>query len=98
MSEIIATPCPSCGGKNLFIGTGGHLTCSLIGCKEPVVETAIDKLKREDERAWDSARFFAGRNELLRLHIRYHLGLTNKACIGWGDDDYRDALERQHEK
>lgn len=43
--ERIETPCPSCGAKSLFIGTGGHLTCSVLGCKDPVVECAVDACK-----------------------------------------------------
>ena len=42
----ITTRCPSCRGKTLFIGTGGHLTCSFIGCKEPGVGRAIWALKK----------------------------------------------------
>jgi hypothetical protein len=41
----IATPCPSCGRTSLFIGTGGHLTCSFIGCKEPGVERYVASLR-----------------------------------------------------
>lgn len=41
MSEQrITTPCPSCGARTIFIGSNGHLTCSVIGCKEPGVERA----------------------------------------------------------
>ena len=39
--DKIVTPCPSCGRTTLFIGNGGHLTCSLLGCKQPSVERAI---------------------------------------------------------
>jgi hypothetical protein len=29
-------PCPACGSTGtLFIGNGGYLTCSLIGCPDP---------------------------------------------------------------
>jgi hypothetical protein len=48
----ITTPCPTCGSRSLFIGSGGHLTCSRVpgrdnsgGCSEPGVENAVDKLK-----------------------------------------------------
>jgi hypothetical protein len=48
----ITTPCPTCGSRSLFIGSGGHLTCSRVpgrdnsgGCSEPGVEHAVDKLK-----------------------------------------------------
>ena len=42
---MIVTPCPSCGRRHLFIGSGGHLTCSLIDCKEPSAEDAVDTLR-----------------------------------------------------
>ena len=45
----IKTSCPSCGSRSLFIGTGGHLTCSWLNCPEPGVERAIAALKREKE-------------------------------------------------
>lgn len=41
----INTRCPSCGSATLFVDDHGHLVCSLIGCKEPVVSRAIDALK-----------------------------------------------------
>lgn len=45
-SRKIIDPCPSCGAQSLFIGMGGYLTCSVIGCKEPGVTAAIkDALK-----------------------------------------------------
>ena len=43
----IETPCPSCGHRTLFIGSGGHLTCSWLKCKEPGVEDAIDALRAQ---------------------------------------------------
>lgn len=27
--------CPSCDGEHLFVGSGGYVTCSLIGCADP---------------------------------------------------------------
>lgn len=47
--DRIANHCPSCGGKSLFIGTGGWLTCATLNgdCTEPGVEHAIDALKAE---------------------------------------------------
>lgn len=41
----INTRCPSCGSSTLFVAEGGHLTCSLIGCKQPGVERAIAELR-----------------------------------------------------
>jgi hypothetical protein len=47
--ERIVTPCPSCGRRTLFIGTGGHLTCGNLGpdCKEPGVERQIELMKSQ---------------------------------------------------
>jgi hypothetical protein len=47
----IADPCPSCGGSTLFIGAGGWLTCSLIGCRQPVMFDAIAVVRREEREA-----------------------------------------------
>lgn len=33
--------CPSCGTALLFLGDGGHITCSLHNCPDP---TAADRL------------------------------------------------------
>jgi len=60
-SHMIISRCPSCGGCFLFIGKGGHLTCSLIGCKEPVVDRAVDNIKAEVER-------LKGENEKLKTN------------------------------
>lgn len=37
----IRTRCPSCGHETLFISPSGHLTCSLIGCKDPTLINRI---------------------------------------------------------
>lgn len=37
----ITTPCPACGNRSLFIGSGGHLTCAILRCPEPSAEQAI---------------------------------------------------------
>jgi predicted RNase H-like nuclease (RuvC/YqgF family) len=39
----IATRCPACGGSTLFVGHGGHLTCSRLKCPNPSV---ADEIKR----------------------------------------------------
>lgn len=44
VQQRITTRCPSCGHQSLFIGSGGHLTCSWLECKEPGLERAISKL------------------------------------------------------
>jgi len=33
--------CPSCGSESLFLGSGGYVTCSVIGCKNPGAPTAV---------------------------------------------------------
>jgi hypothetical protein len=61
----INTPCPACGSRTLFIGEGGHLTCSLIGCKQPGVERAIAELRPSQAR--DSSPVTARGAELAAL-------------------------------
>lgn len=48
----ITTPCPCCGAKSIFVASGGHLTCSVIGCKEPSVEAFIMDIKDRLARAY----------------------------------------------
>ncbi len=42
----IATRCPACGGSTLFVGHGGHLTCSWLECPNPSVADEIAGLIR----------------------------------------------------
>lgn len=41
----IVTPCPACGNRTLFIGEGGHLTCSWMKCVNPDVREVLATLK-----------------------------------------------------
>jgi hypothetical protein len=46
--ERIVDPCPSCGQKSLFIGSGGYLTCASLApgvCKMPGVGRAVEVLQ-----------------------------------------------------
>ena len=43
----IRTRCPSCGFSSLFIDDAGHIVCSSIECKEPIVEKAISALREK---------------------------------------------------
>lgn len=36
--------CPACGRDSLFLGSGGYVTCSIIGCSKP--DAATDVLSR----------------------------------------------------
>jgi hypothetical protein len=31
----VAGRCPNCGGNSLFLGSGGHITCSRLDCSNP---------------------------------------------------------------
>jgi len=46
----LETSCPSCGCRTIFIGVGGHLTCSNLQCAEPSVEAATAALRHHVER------------------------------------------------
>lgn len=39
--------CPACNRHTLFLGTGGYVTCSYLGCKDPGAANKI--LLRMDE-------------------------------------------------
>lgn len=47
----INTPCPSCGNATLFIGSGGHLTCSWLKCPDPSVESMCERILIRAEQA-----------------------------------------------
>ena len=49
----IADPCPSCGQKKLFVGTGGYLTCSGSKCNAPC---AIGDVAKENAKLRDLLR------------------------------------------
>ena len=44
MSDI-KTPCPACGNSTLFVGSGGHITCSWLKCPEPSLQGEIHALR-----------------------------------------------------
>lgn len=33
----IAGYCPACGTRSLFVGSGGYVTCGLLGCPNPTL-------------------------------------------------------------
>jgi hypothetical protein len=45
----IATPCAACGSTTLMVGSDDSLTCSLIGCPDPLLTHRLlsDPLARE---------------------------------------------------
>lgn len=44
--EIVKGYCPMGCGETLFLGDGGHVTCSLLGCPRP---SAVDEILCERE-------------------------------------------------
>lgn len=46
MTARLAGHCPGCGGSTLFVGDGGHITCSLLDCPDP---TAVDRILDDRE-------------------------------------------------
>ncbi|MEU6661224.1 hypothetical protein [Streptomyces sp. NPDC046821] len=38
---LVKGRCPACGTAGLFLGDGGYVTCSLIGCPEPDAATTV---------------------------------------------------------
>lgn len=82
-SHMIISRCPSCGGCFLFIGKGGHLTCSLIGCKEPVVDRAVDNIKAKVERL---------QKEYNEIHDR----MCNAECAANTQSDQVERLKAEN--
>lgn len=46
MSERLQGFCPACGSHSLFVGSGGYITCGVIGCSNPCI---VDELLSESE-------------------------------------------------
>lgn len=82
--QRIMNQCPSCGSRSLFLGFGGHLTCSVIGCKEPIVDKAMDKLKAAVERLTDSNKLLEFNNTELGKICEKHMQIK---------EQFREALE-----
>lgn len=49
----VAGTCPACGSRSLFLGSGGHVTCSWVDCSAPC---AADSLLNEASEAVAKAR------------------------------------------
>lgn len=48
MSARVVGYCPMGCGQTLFLGTGGHVTCSYIPCPDPTaVDTVLDEKETE---------------------------------------------------
>jgi hypothetical protein len=78
MSEQkIVDKCPSCGSTGtLFVGEGGYLTCSLIGCPQPGVTQAIDQLRAEKDT-------YRARSEITEANLESYMELqaeNKKLC------------------
>ena len=87
--EVISDPCPVCGYKSLFIGSGGFLTCSNLKCPNPVTGDAI-KLIKEEARTW----------RWIVAMAMYRMDLNEVSLPGWpaGVETNLGELDRQVEK
>ncbi len=47
----VAGTCPACGRSSLFVGDGGHVTCSMLGCPDPCA--AAHRLEGSQPVAWE---------------------------------------------
>lgn len=78
----VVTPCPTCGRSTLFVGTGGHLTCSALECPQPWPEKRIEALKGKAEACNDD-------------HVRADVAL-NLAAGGQVDELVLELNRRVH--
>lgn len=87
VQQRITTRCPSCGHQSLFIGSGGHLTCSWLECKgDPGLERAIEKLKAELAEA--KAAFDAQTVNVTEAARRLSSPPAPSGCPNCGDGRY----------
>lgn len=78
----IVDRCPTCRNQSLFIGEGGYLTCSVIGCKNPGVGDAIEKL--HDKLRESRALVARQEDEARRFYLPgggYEVMSDGEACI-----------------
>ena len=40
-ADQVVGVCPTCGSRGLFLGSGGHVTCSVIGCHDPAAPSDL---------------------------------------------------------
>jgi hypothetical protein len=76
----IVDRCPSCGKTTLFVGEGGYLTCSFLGCPEPGVGRVIERMQREFEEARPVLE--AARDEA-RLGLAYTAARSPNRELAW---------------
>lgn len=55
-AERIQEQCPSCGSTSLFIGSGGYITCSVLGCKRPGTFALFQELQQYAIRLAEACR------------------------------------------
>jgi hypothetical protein len=84
--QRITTPCPACGAQSLFISIGGHITCSVVGCKNPIPAAVVDEL-RDAIRAAHGALVTIGGQGVLDDH-----GVTVGVLAE--TDGYRELMAR----
>lgn len=47
--------CPECGSRSLFVGEGGYVTCSRIGCDDPSAPSKALGVEFDEERSDEEA-------------------------------------------
>ena len=83
--EVIRTPCPVCGGQ-LFIGSGGHLTCANLQCREPDTGDVYKEARKRAESAEAKVAELEAREErmaTLLADCQTALPLSRARNAGW---------------
>ena len=85
----ITNRCPSCGHQTLFVGNGGYLTCSWLGCKAPSLVS--DLLPRDPTHSPVSALLALERK--MRLFIQIP-SVKADAVLTKGVSEFVETLSR----
>jgi cell division septum initiation protein DivIVA len=89
----IETPCPSCGNRGtLFVGKGGHLTCSWLPCKEPAPQRVWEQAEAERDQLGERVKALEEKITVMRydeqqelIHaLRERLAELIRACLQAG--------------
>lgn len=103
--QRIATRCPSCNSSTLFIALGNWLTCSLIGCKDPILINSVgdryrclwqDYTKLEAERDQLQATITAQQEQWRKTNDEYERVSKALCRLQKVNDEQQEEIRQLH--
>lgn len=77
----VSNRCPACGGS-MFIGAGGWITCSVIGCKSPSLDEALERARLDIIRASQLEYELAeARREALAMRVERDIEIAKRVTL-----------------